>query len=279
MIGSGRGPDDVRTRGRRGRLGVFAALLLACVVFTALGTWQMQRRTWKLSLIDRVQARVGGPVSQVPDVAEWAAGEPRDFEYRHVRVQGTWLHGHVAWSQAVTTLGGGFWQMVPMQLDDGRIVWINRGFVGQRAGRLPAPGSARVDGLLRLSEPNGGFLRDNDPVAGRWHSRDVVQMSAAQGLPVERTVEWFVDAQATPGEDVTRTSQLQPEQGEAIPTEQRGITPGTPAQHMLQDVEPVPGLTVLRFSNPHLVYALTWYGLALMSLGGAWVLIRRQHAA
>ncbi|RVB98891.1 SURF1 family protein, partial [Mesorhizobium sp. M7A.F.Ca.AU.002.06.1.1] len=36
---------------------------------------------------------------------------------------------------------------------------------------------------------------------------------------------------------------------------------------------PVGGLTVVSFHNNHLVYALTWFGLALMVLGAvAWLL-------
>ena len=47
-------------------------------------------------------------------------------------------------------------------------------------------------------------------------------------------------------------------------------------------VWPRPGLTVVRFSNSHLVYALTWYGLALMVVGAGWAVAgyeRRQAPA
>ncbi len=48
---------------------------------------------------------------------------------------------------------------------------------------------------------------------------------------------------------------------------------------------PAAGLTVVSFHNNHLVYALTWYGLALMVAGAAAYLfrderrVRLQHAA
>ena len=35
-------------------------------------------------------------------------------------------------------------------------------------------------------------------------------------------------------------------------------------------VRPAAGLTVIAFPNSHLVYAITWYGLALMVLAAAW---------
>jgi surfeit locus 1 family protein len=58
----------------------------------------------------------------------------------------------------------------------------------------------------------------------------VAAIAAARGLPSGRTAPYFIDADATPN-------------------------PGG---------LPVGGLTVIAFPNSHLVYALTWYGLALM---------------
>jgi surfeit locus 1 family protein len=40
---------------------------------------------------------------------------------------------------------------------------------------------------------------------------------------------------------------------------------------------PVRGLTVIAFPNSHLVYALTWYGLALMVLVAAWYVWRDER--
>ena len=47
----------------------------------------------------------------------------------------------------------------------------------------------------------------------------------------------------------------------------------TPAQ----DPGPRPGLTVVRFSNTHLAYALTWFGLALMVVGATVVVARYER--
>jgi len=37
-------------------------------------------------------------------------------------------------------------------------------------------------------------------------------------------------------------------------------------------------MTVIRFSNSHLVYALTWYGLAAMVVVAAWLVRRHDRA-
>ena len=36
-------------------------------------------------------------------------------------------------------------------------------------------------------------------------------------------------------------------------------------------------MTVIQFSNTHAVYALTWYGLALMVLLAAWLVVRHNR--
>jgi surfeit locus 1 family protein len=41
--------------------------------------------------------------------------------------------------------------------------------------------------------------------------------------------------------------------------------------------EPVGGLTVISFHNNHLVYAVTWYGLALMVAGACLWVVRDER--
>lgn len=231
--------------------------LLAVLAFAglfALGTWQVERRAWKLDLIERVEARVHAPPVDAPAPERWPLVSAAADEYRHVRVTGTFLHDRETLVQAATSLGGGFWVMTPMRMRDGTVVLINRGFVPQefrsresRAKDEPS-GETTVTGLLRISQPGGGFLRRNDPAAGLWYSRDVHAIAAARGL--ERVAPYFIDADAGPQEAFGAS--------------------GAPRRW------PVGGLTVVTFHNSHLVYALTWYGLALMVLGAAWYVGREE---
>ncbi len=122
---------------------------------------------------------------------------------------------------------------------------VNRGFVpperrdtASRAGQVA--GETSVTGLLRLSEPKGGFLRSNDPAGDRWYSRDVQAIAAAHGLG--RVAPYFIDADATPN----------------------------------AGGYPVGGLTIIAFPNNHLVYAVTWYTLAGL-LAGAVVWVVRDE--
>ena len=228
------------------RCAVALVALFVFAGFVALGTWQLQRRTWKLALIDRIELRVNAAPVAPPGAARWPALNAASDEYRRVRVEGRFLDEAPVLVQAVTELGAGFWVLAPLRSADGSLVVVNRGFVPPEGRkRLAAPaGPASVTGLLRISEPGGGFLRRNDPAAGRWYSRDVAAIAAARGW--RGVAPYFVDADA-----------------DAAPR----VGPDAP----------VGGLTVLTFNNPHAVYALTWYTLALMTAAAAWTLWRGER--
>ncbi|MGU3494261.1 SURF1 family protein [Xanthobacteraceae bacterium A53D] len=220
-------------------------LLLCAGVTFALGIWQVERRAWKLDLIARVDARIHAAPVAAPAPDGWADVNAQASEYLAVRATGRFLNDKEVLTQAVTELGGGFWVLTPFRTDAGFTVFVNRGFVppdkrdpATRAAGLIS-GETTVTGLLRLPEPGGGFLRENDPAGDRWYSRDVAAMGTARGVvPVS---PYFIDAGA-------------------------GQAPGG---------VPVGGLTVVRFPNSHMVYLLTWFALCAMALGAAVFVWRR----
>ena len=229
------------------RLALLAVLAAALIGLLLLGNWQLARREWKLALIERVERHLAAAPVAAPGPSEWPAIS-RDDAYRRLRAEGVFRHDLETCTQAVTELGPGCWVMTPLETADGWLLLVNRGFVDDlhrdRATRSAAQvaGVVTVTGLLRLSEPGGGFLRSNDPAANRWYSRDVAAIAAARGLPVDQVAPYFLDADAR--------------------------LPGGP----------VGGLTVIQFANSHLVYALTWYGLALMVLVGIVLVLRPERA-
>jgi len=248
-----------RTRGKaaRPRLWVTVLSLTAFAILIALGVWQIERRAWKLTLIDRVEQRVHAPAQPIPVPAAWPAVSAANDEYRHVSLEGRFLHDRETLVQAVTEEGPGYWVLTPLQRRDGTQVLVNRGFVpterrdaSTRQGGNPE-GQVEITGLLRITEPKGGFLRNNVPQHNRWYSRDVAAIATARGL--HDVAPFFVDA------DSGSQSAQGPVQG------------------------PIGGLTVIRFPNNHLIYALTWFALAFMLAGKLFVtfgggLFRREKA-
>lgn len=230
---------------RAARVGFIVGAALASLGFIALAAWQVQRLGWKEALIERVERQAHAEPAPPPPPGVWAS-LGKDDEYRRLQLRGR-FEPHEVLVQATTELGGGHWVLAPLRQQDGSAILVNRGFVPpeQRApAQHAAPeGEVELVGLLRASEPGGGPLRRNEPAEGRWYSRDVAGIAAQLQLtgPV---APFFVD---------------------------EAIDPAQPQRW------PRPGLTVLRFTNNHAVYAATWLALAAMAAAAAGYLVREER--
>ncbi|WP_370263931.1 SURF1 family protein [Limnobacter sp.] len=237
------------------RLLAYALAVFLFFVFCALGTWQVQRLQWKLALIERVETRATGAPQALPSPEHWASVQRGSHEYLKVKLSGHYLPQYTTRVQASTVLGPGQWWLTPMQTEQG-VVWVNRGYAPNAEVDLLDEQAAQavvdVVGLLRITEPKGGFLRNNQPAQNRWFSRDIEAMSKHHGL--SQAAPFFVDA--------------------GLP---RNINPEMVT--FQPQSYPVDGLTIVRFTNNHLMYAITWYALALMVLGCAWWLRRSRSTA
>ncbi|MDH7786264.1 surfeit locus 1 family protein [Ochrobactrum sp. 19YEA23] len=220
-----------------GFMAVLASLFF--LLFIGLGVWQIERLQWKLDLIARVDARVHAEPVAAPGKDDWANVNQKDDEYRHVTITGTYLNDKEVLVHALTERGAGYWVLTPLRSADGSLTYINRGFVPSNKRDLSArletqvAGETTVTGLLRMPEPDGFFLRPNDPAQNSWNSRDVAAFAAKENLGT--VAPYFIDADAK-------------------------SNPGN---------QPVGGLTVVSFRNSHLSYAITWFSLATMVAGAA----------
>ncbi|MCY1299655.1 SURF1 family protein [compost metagenome] len=127
------------------------------------------------------------------------------------------------------------------------MLFVNRGFVPfeqkdsstRLAGELPA--FVGINGLARpkLTEKPSSLVPDNDLAKNIFYWKDLDTMASSVGLPADKVLPMFVDADATPN-------------------------PGG---------LPIGGVTQFDLPNNHLQYALTWYGLAaaLVLVSGIYV--------
>ncbi|MBY5744770.1 SURF1 family protein [Rhizobium leguminosarum] len=242
--------EKSQRRRHRVKRAIFAiCLMLLAAALAALGTWQVERLTWKRDLIARVDQRVHAAPVPVPARAEWNKVNATDDEYRRVTAVGMLANDKETLVYASTALGPGYWVMTPLTLSDGTSILVNRGFVppdrrdpaSRREGQLSGP--VAITGLMRMTEPKGSLLQSNDVAADRWYSRDVAAITQKRG--VSAAAPYFTDADAT-------------------------ANPGG---------LPVGGLTVIDFPNNHLLYAITWYGLAAMVLALLVFVLRGERAA
>ncbi|WP_137046177.1 SURF1 family protein [Pseudolabrys sp. FHR47] len=234
---------------------VAAAIGLA--VLLSLGTWQLQRMTWKENLIATLDARIDQAPQPLPSRTAWPSLREADSEYARVKFIATLLPGEAFVYTAGSSLrpdvtSQGFWVFAPAQLADGVVVLVNRGFVPterkdaatRRQGT--SSGAVEIVGYMRWPESRGMFAPADDMKADVFFTRDPQAMAAARGWTVD--APFYIDQE--------------------LPVPAGGL--------------PKPGRIDVKLPNNHWQYAITWYGLALALIGvyGAWLVGRlRRHAA
>jgi surfeit locus 1 family protein len=225
----------VTTSGPRPRLLVPTLVALAAaLVAVALGTWQLQRKTWKEALITAMDARLAAPPVPLPPASEWPSFTADDAEFRRVTFHAQFEGGRGVWVYVAGSAlrddikDPGYFAFQPARLDDGRTVVVNRGYVPMDKTIPWSSGSVDIVGYLRWPETRPWFLSDTDKSSDTWFVRDPGAMAAAKGWG--EVAPFYVD-QETP------------------------VPPGG---------LPRPSALRVNLRNDHFQYALTWFGLALV---------------
>lgn len=221
----------------RFRPGLTAATFVALAVLCSLGAWQLQRLDWKKALIAKTQARLAAaPIPLQQAIERAAAGE--DVEYQPVFATGAFRPGEGA--RVFSAYDGKAGVLVFAPFDAGGVtIYVNRGFVPQDEApalglATDADGRTRIEGLFRRAEEKQGFERTfapkDQPADNLYFIRDPRIFEGARGLDV---LPYYIDS---------------------FGRENAGPWPKG-------------GLTRVEFSNRHLEYALTWFGLAGALIG------------
>jgi surfeit locus 1 family protein len=218
----------------RPRLVPTIAALAAIAVCIMAGNWQKDRMQSKQALRAQYDAATLAPsmtLASVPASADWAS-----LRYRPVAATGEYLHDlQIFIDNKVQAGRPGYHVVTPLVLGDGRVVLVNRGWVGQGASRAAVPQTPPPTGQVtvhgRLSLPPAGYLElapetDNGPVR---QNLDPARFAAATGLAVLPVV---VEATAAP----------------------------TPDDGLVRSW-PVPDFGV----DTHRVYMVQWYSFALLA--------------
>lgn len=217
----------------------YPGLTIACALLFALlcglGTWQLNRLSWKLNLIATVNRHMAAAPVSLDQILAMPAEEA---QYRSVTLSGRFDHGKEAYVFTTDAQGAPVYHVLtPFKTGDGRVLIVDRGAVpkerldpGTRAAGNPA-GETKVTGIWRVPDPPGPFTPAPDTARRIWYARDLAAIAAADHLTLAAPVVIEADATPNPG----------------------GL--------------PLGGQTVVSFRNQHLSYAVTWFGLAVVLLG------------
>ena len=222
---------------------------VALPILLGLGTWQMQRKTWKDGLIaQRVAMSLKEPVE---------AGQPLLFaavppEFLRVRLNGRFLHDKERFWFADGPEGSGFHVFTPFEVAEAKVVWVNRGYIPARlrdpANRIAGQtqGPTGLSGVVRLPGERNRFTPANDVARNVWYWKDLPALQASAFAQTVAYAPIMVDLDATPA----------------------------PAGGW-----PKGGTAAAPLSNRHLEYAFTWYALAATLIGVFLVFARGRLSA
>ncbi|KAF2397439.1 SURF1-domain-containing protein [Trichodelitschia bisporula] len=214
-------------------------IILALIPITAfaLGTWQVQRLTWKTELIARYEDRLTrDPLPLPPRIDPSAIPE---FDYRRIYATGRLAHEReMLIGPRVREGEDGYIVVTPLEREGGSTVLVCRGWIarkfkeqGSRVQSLPR-GEVTVEGLLRVPAIKNMFTPDNRPEKGAWYFPDVEEMAAwvgAEPVWIQETMEKNLI--------------------EEYRREEKGIPIATAAEVNLR--------------NNHAQYIFTWYALGI----------------
>lgn len=207
-------------------------------ILLALGNWQLERREWKLDLIEKIETRLSQEAAPLSEVL-LESNRPEDLNYWPVQAKGRFvpeiaIHKYTLHSEK----GPGIRLLIPFDVSGIGTILVDRGFLpmmlkdekGARA--LEQPEDMKLSGIIRTPSAPGSFTPANDVAGNLWYYIDIDQIRAEFGL-----------------------TELQP------------LIVEMAAEEMGAGTYPMPGFTGLSIRNQHLGYAITWFGLALGLLG------------
>ncbi len=206
---------------------LWTAIVFASLV--ALGSWQLQRLSWKVDLIEQRQAGFEAAAIELPHDTDAI----EEIIWRRVLVTGEYLHDQEIHLAARSMRGNvGSHILTPFLRSSGEILLINRGWVPRErldpAARAEGQvtGTVTIEGIATRGSVKGPFSPANDPIKNVWLWVDLAAMEKQVGQPLQRVV---VDTLNVP-------------------------VPGG---------FPIGGQTRINIANDHLQYAITWYAIAI----------------
>ena len=204
-------------------------MLPVLAVLLGLGTWQMQRLSWKAGLLASIDAaELAPPPALAPDAVP----------ARYARVVATGRFDHAKEALLGLEVRGntlGAHLLTPLLRDGAPALLVDRGWVPlERSLPVAHPeGVVSVTGYIRPGETASSVAARDDVAGRRFYTFDPAVIGRALDLPAVAPVALV--ALAAP---------------DAAP-----------------NTLPAAARAIPRPNNPHLGYAITWYGLAAALVG------------
>ncbi len=231
--------------------------LPALALLIGLGSWQLNRLSWKEEILATVAARAKAPPLPHVETLGLACrsadeGLKHSCEYRRVRLEGRFEHTGERHVFAGAQGSGpkaevGYWVFTPFLPSGGEAmssIYVNRGFVPERLRAAPTraegqlAGNTEIVAQVRTREARPAFAGANDTTRNIYFVRNPSELSGGQHSSFHGA--------ALLGNPLFYLEIVD------------GLPPGG---------YPRPLAASVSLPNRHLEYAVTWYGLALTLIG------------
>ena len=200
------------------------------LILIILGSWQVQRLSWKSDLI----SNYNNNFQQAPITVKELLKDRKNNKFRRTVIYGEYDHANEIQIIGKTYEGNaGFHIITPFILENNEIIYINRGWVPKKYADKKTrkfsllEDKVRVVGLVRLPQKKGYFVPENEPENGFWFTIIPEELNGHLNIIGEK--EFYIDEL-----NVDEKLKL-----------------------------PMPANGKVQVPNNHLQYAITWYSLAL----------------
>ncbi len=267
------------------RAGLLLAAVLAVLLTTRLGFWQLDRARQKVDLQARMQARAALPPLAQVGLAR-SAPQAEAQHYRRIQLRGRWqADATVYLDNRQMNARPGFFVVTPLLLDDGDAVLVQRGWKARDCrdrSRLAAPPTATGEVVVvgRIAPPPSKLFQlggtDSGPIR---QNLDLAGFAAETGLALRPLSVQQLSMQPVPVQQMPAPQmQVQQMPVPQVPVPQMPV-PQMPMQPTARSAaEPVPAAaadnSLLRqWSAPavdvgkHHGYAFQWFALAALIVG------------
>jgi cytochrome oxidase assembly protein ShyY1 len=224
-------------------LAIHAVLVVLVATMCVLANWQLNRHVERKAFNETLIQRFSESPQPLAELLQQYPNR-EDAQWRLATVSGTYLEQSTVNVVNVSQVGrAGYDPVTPLEIDGGKIVLINRGFVPLDAPQpLPPTGVVKITGRIRLSaERRTGAVSDS-PTGVLTDIQRVDIDRLAQQLPAP-VVDVYLEA-----------------------------TQSTPADNEMLSIiaPPVFG------NGPHLGYVGQWLLFSMCAIGGWFALVVRE---
>lgn len=227
--------------------GYIALAILFAAACAGLGMWQMARRAEAVTEIERVEANFDSAPVALADALPTLDSFDESQKWLPVTMTGQYLADEALLVRNRPLHGPGFEQLVPLELDDGTVFIIDRGWLPTGNEQdlpdvIPAPPSGTVTVVARLKAGEPAIAGRGD-VPGQIATIELSKLSGLLGVPTFTGAYGLMDSETPPSEQLRPTAVTRP----------------------------------IADEGPHLSYAFQWFTFGVLGFIGLGYIVRTEY--